>query len=196
MLLLVVRGLCWPRSVDRLLFHLNLCRKWQSAKIDKNRPAGRKPTGRRFEMFCCLFTWYSSYSWPEFSCGGARLFLSGRCGLNHSDSKTAWRRPPVGRHAFNCWGQKESGGLDFSKPPPVNDKLRVEMGLPSSGFFLFCRWADGCLFNICFVCYSSYLRKNTIPIKADIMTIANDVKTMEVIKGVVMAVLQRIEDIP
>ena len=142
MLLLLVRGLCWPRSVDRLLFHLNLCRKWQSAKIDKNRPAGRKPTGRRFEMFCCLFTWYSSYSWPEFSCGGARLFLSGRSGLNHSDSKTAWRRPPVGRHAFNCWGQKESGGLDFSKPPPVNDKLRVEMGLPSSGFFLFCRWAD------------------------------------------------------
>ena len=43
--------------------------------------------------------------------------------------------PSVGRHAFNCWGQKESGGLDFSKPPPVNDKLRVEMGLPSSGFF-------------------------------------------------------------
>ena len=22
---------------------------------------------------------------------------------NYNDSKTAWRRPPVGRHAFNCW---------------------------------------------------------------------------------------------
>ena len=21
----------------------------------------------------------------------------------YNDSKTAWRRPPVGRHAFNCW---------------------------------------------------------------------------------------------
>ena len=103
MFLSVVRGLCWPRSVDRLLFHLNLCRKWQSAKTDKNRPAGRKPTGRRFEVFCCLFTWYSSYSWPEYPCGGARLFLSGRSGLDHSDSKTAWRCPPVGRHAFNWW---------------------------------------------------------------------------------------------
>ena len=35
--------------------------------------------------------------------GGARLFLSGRSGLDYNDSKTAWRRPPVGRHAFNCW---------------------------------------------------------------------------------------------
>ena len=41
--------------------------------------------------------------------------------LHYNDSKTAWRRPPVGRHAFNCWEwQKESSGLDFSKPPPVN----------------------------------------------------------------------------
>ena len=40
-------------------------------------------------------------------------------------------------------GQKESGGLDFSNPPPVKDnKLRVEIGLPSSVFFLFCCWAD------------------------------------------------------
>jgi len=39
-------------------------------------------------------------------------------------------------------GQKESDGLDFSKPPPVKDKLSVKMGLPNSGFFLFCRWAD------------------------------------------------------
>ena len=23
--------------------------------------------------------------------------------LDYNDSKTAWRRPPVGRHAFNCW---------------------------------------------------------------------------------------------
>ena len=23
--------------------------------------------------------------------------------LHYNDSKTAWRRPPVGRHAFNCW---------------------------------------------------------------------------------------------
>ena len=121
MILSVVRGLCWPWSADRLLFHLIFCRKWQSAKIDKNRPAGRKPTGRRFEAFCCFLTWYSSYSWPEYSRGGARLFLSGRSGLDYNDSKTAWRRPPVGRHAFNCWEwQKESSGLDFSKPPPVN----------------------------------------------------------------------------
>ena len=28
---------------------------------------------------------------------------SGRSGLDYNDSKTAWRRPPVGRHAFNCW---------------------------------------------------------------------------------------------
>jgi len=42
-------------------------------------------------------------------------------------------------------GQKESGGLDFSKPPPGKYKLSVENGLPGSGFFLFCRWADGCL---------------------------------------------------
>ena len=35
--------------------------------------------------------------------GGARLFLGGRSGLDYNDSKTAWRRPPVGRHAFNCW---------------------------------------------------------------------------------------------
>ena len=53
-ILSVVRGLCWPWSADRLLFHLIFCRKWQSAKIDKNRPAGRKPTGRRFEAFCCF----------------------------------------------------------------------------------------------------------------------------------------------
>ena len=93
----------------------------QRLKCDKNRPAGRKPTGRRFEAFCCFLTWYSSYSWPDFSRGGARLFLSGRSGLDYNDSKTAWRRPPVGRHAFNCWEwQKESSGLDFSKPPPVN----------------------------------------------------------------------------
>ena len=46
---------------------------------------------------------YSSYSQPEYSRGGARLFLSGRSGLDYNDSKTAWRRPPVGRHAFNCW---------------------------------------------------------------------------------------------
>ena len=42
-------------------------------------------------------------------------------GVYDAVSKTAWRRPPVGRHAFNCWEwQKESSGLDFSKPPPVN----------------------------------------------------------------------------
>ena len=66
-------------------------------------PAGRKPTGRRFEAFCCFLTWYSSYSQPEYSRGGARLFFSGRSGLDYNDSKTAWRRLPVGRHAFNCW---------------------------------------------------------------------------------------------
>ena len=23
--------------------------------------------------------------------------------IGNLNSKTAWRRPPVGRHAFNCW---------------------------------------------------------------------------------------------
>ena len=52
MILSVVRGLCWPWSADRLLFHLIFAGNDNPAKIDKNRPAGRKPTGRRFEAFC------------------------------------------------------------------------------------------------------------------------------------------------
>jgi len=49
----------------------------------------------------------------------------------------------VGRHVFSCCALPEKNdGLDFSKPPSEIWKMSVENGLPSSGFFLFCRWAD------------------------------------------------------
>ena len=43
-------------------FSKNFFGQGQRLKCDKNRPAGRRPTGRWREVFCCLFTWYSSYS--------------------------------------------------------------------------------------------------------------------------------------
>ena len=43
-------------------FSMNFFGQGQRLKCDKNRPAGRRPTGRWREVFCCLFTWYSSYS--------------------------------------------------------------------------------------------------------------------------------------
>jgi hypothetical protein len=36
---------------------------------------------------------------------------------------------------------KKNGGFNFLKPPQ-EIILCMEKGLPSSGFFLFCRWAD------------------------------------------------------
>jgi len=49
----------------------------------------------------------------------------------------------VGRRVFSCCVlPKKNGGLDFSKPPSEIWKMSVEKRLPSSVFFLFCRWAD------------------------------------------------------
>jgi hypothetical protein len=59
----------------------------------------------------------------------------------------SWRLPPVSRRTCQryrvvLYGDKKNGGFDFSKPPHRKGILAWEKALPSSGFFLFCRWAD------------------------------------------------------
>ena len=111
-----------------------------SSENSKKRPASRNgPAGRRNVLWIRLLTWYSSYSKPDDSDGGATLFLAGadhgycerekRTRQNNLQSATVSLQVVIGL----CVGAKKRR-LWKSKPPL---QMGVSIWLLYDGFFSF-----------------------------------------------------------
>jgi hypothetical protein len=108
-----------PDGGPRHLIGVAVC----AAENNKNRSAGRKPTGRLDGIKLHFMAVYSSSSKPQFSKEMAWLFLTGQTLSDVVESLYAsWRLPPLAAMlsiatASCLWRTRKTTALMFSKPP-------------------------------------------------------------------------------